>query len=243
MRAGPTAQPVTCRRCRRDLEAASWTRACRIPLRNSVYGKFEQPVAESKYIVRVKSKAAQLAEFSLFRRRHCSILPAHVLKNVNGATYVRDYNFKLLPGSGPVHVSTESDVVKGQELSHAAPERLLGREVPPQRRARTTSTRSATSSFAIDNLAFEMFKKRRPRLLLREHLAPVGQELNFDRVQRGVIQKRKVFNDNPNGISGHRASTRARRRSTTSESARRSRTCFNRELLIEKLFYQRVPCR
>ena len=33
------------------------------------------------------------------------IYPAHVLKNVNGEAYLRDYNYKMLPGTGPYIVS------------------------------------------------------------------------------------------------------------------------------------------
>ena len=44
------------------------------------------------------------------------VLPAHVLKNVDGARYIKDYNFKTLPGTGPYTIS-ESDVVKGKSIS------------------------------------------------------------------------------------------------------------------------------
>jgi hypothetical protein len=63
------------------------------------FGKFEKPVAESKYIVSVKSKVLNWRNFLYFSGM--SIYPAHVLKNVDGAAYLKDYNFKLFPGSGP----------------------------------------------------------------------------------------------------------------------------------------------
>ena len=34
------------------------------------------------------------------------------------------------------------------------------------------------------------------------------EEMNIDRVQRGLIQKRKVYNDNPSGIQGFAFNTR-----------------------------------
>ena len=53
-----------------------------------------------------------------------------------------------------------------------------------------------------ENLAFEMFKRGD----LDFHVVSVPrqwvQEMNFDRVQRGLIQKRKVFNDYPKGTAG-----------------------------------------
>src|SRR6266550_4691827 len=56
--------------------------------------KLEPPVAESRYIVRMRAKTLEWKNFLIasgFR-----IFPAHILKNLDGATYLRDYNFKLL---------------------------------------------------------------------------------------------------------------------------------------------------
>ena len=48
-----------------------------------MFGKFEQPVAESKYIVRVKSK--EPGWVGLYYFSGMPIYPAHILKDVNGA--------------------------------------------------------------------------------------------------------------------------------------------------------------
>ena len=44
------------------------------------------------------------------------IFPAHVLKDVNGDDYLKNYNYKLLPGTGPYTIQ-ESDIHKGQAIS------------------------------------------------------------------------------------------------------------------------------
>ena len=44
------------------------------------------------------------------------VFPAHVFKNINGAAYLRDYNYKLLPGTGP-YIVNETDIQKGQSIS------------------------------------------------------------------------------------------------------------------------------
>ena len=44
------------------------------------------------------------------------ILPAHVLKTVDGARYLKEYNFKMLPGTGP-YIINEADIVQGQQLT------------------------------------------------------------------------------------------------------------------------------
>ena len=75
---------------------------------------FETPVAESKYIVSVKAKTVNWQNL-LYFGNGMLILPAHVLKDVNGAAYIRDYNYKMLPGSGP-YIVNEQDVNKGNSV-------------------------------------------------------------------------------------------------------------------------------
>jgi hypothetical protein len=63
------------------------------PTQSLVFGKFEKPVAESKYIVSVKTKQPNWRNF-LYFSTSMYILPAHVLKTVDGAKLVKDYNYK-----------------------------------------------------------------------------------------------------------------------------------------------------
>ena len=44
------------------------------------------------------------------------IFPGHVLKDVNGAAYLRDYNFKFLPNTGP-YIATTADIDKGNSVT------------------------------------------------------------------------------------------------------------------------------
>src|SRR5471030_593615 len=83
------------------------------PLRNAVYNRYEEPVVESTYIVRVKAKEAGWT--SLYYISGMSIYPAHVLKGMDGTTYLREYNSKMLPGTGPYFV-TPADVDKGKSV-------------------------------------------------------------------------------------------------------------------------------
>jgi microcin C transport system substrate-binding protein len=102
-----------------DDVVATWTlmmdQGLQDPANALVFGKFEKPVAESKYIVRVKSKDLNWRNF-LYFSASLPLFPAHVLKNVNGASYVKDYNFKLLPGTGPYEVR-DADVIKGKSVT------------------------------------------------------------------------------------------------------------------------------
>jgi microcin C transport system substrate-binding protein len=62
------------------------------------------------------------------------------------------------------------------------------------------------------------------------------EELDFDRVQRGIIQKRKVFNDEPVGTRGIAFNTR---RAPFDDIRVRQALAhlLNRDLLIEKLYF------
>ncbi len=59
-----------------------------------------------------------------------------------------------------------------------------------------------------DNLAFEMFKKGELDVYVVSRARQWVEEMNFDNVQRGLVQKRKVFNSNPQGFEGFGFNTR-----------------------------------
>ncbi len=202
------------------------------PSNQLVFGKFERPVAESKYILRVQSK--QLNWRNMLYFSGMLIFPAHVLKNVDGATYLRDYNFQLLPGSGP-YVINQSDVVKGRSLTIR---RRKDYWAEKERRNIGLGNFDEIREIVVrdQNLAFEMFKKGDLDFYFVNISRQWVQEMNFDKVQRGMIQKRKVFNDAPQGFSGIAFNTRKapyddiRVRKALAQ-------LMNRPLLIEKLFF------
>ena len=100
------------------------------PMNQLTFGKLNRPVAESKYIVRVQAKELNWRNFLYFSGM--PILPAHVLKDMNGDAYLKDYNFKLLPGSGPYTIQEERHQ-EGPIHHGAAAQGLLGREGQGQR--------------------------------------------------------------------------------------------------------------
>ncbi|MBS1818790.1 MAG: ABC transporter substrate-binding protein [Acidobacteria bacterium] len=224
-------QPVTA-----DDVVASWTlrmdKGLQDPMNQMVFGKFEKPVAESKYIVSVKSKVQNWRNFLYFSGM--SILPGHVLKTVDGAAYLKDYNFKLLPGSGPYKLD-ESDVVKGKSVTLR---RRTDYWAEKGRRNVGMNNFDEIREVVVrdQKLAFEMFKKGD----LDDYYVNVSrewvEEMNFDRVQRGLIQKRKIFNDNPSGTSGIAFNTR--KAPFSDIRVRKALTLLmNRDELIKRLFF------
>ena len=203
------------------------------PMTTLSYEKFERPVAESKYIVSVRSKTLNWRNF-LYFSASLSILPSHVLREVDGETYIRDFNFQMLPGTGPYSIA-EDDVDKGKSITIR---RRTDYWATHHRQHVGVSNFDEIRSVVVrdQNLAFEMFKRGDLDYFYVLRSRRWVEELDFDRVQRGMIQKRKIFNNKPNGMAGIAMNTR--RPPFDDIRVRRALAhLYNREQLIEKLFY------
>jgi microcin C transport system substrate-binding protein len=220
-----------------DDVVATWTlimdKGLEAPMDALVYAKFEKPVAESKYIVRVKSKELNWRNF-LYIAASMQILPSHVLKTLSGADYIKNYNFKLLPGTGPYTV-TDADVEKGKALTIRRRKDYWAEK--DRRNAGMNNFDEVREIVVRDQkLAMEMFKKGDLDFYPPTAKNWVEDLDNFDRVKRGLIQRRKVYNDNPMGTVGMAFNTR----NAPFDDVRLREAMahlLNRPLIIEKLYY------
>jgi len=202
------------------------------PLRNSMYSKFEQPVAESKYIVHVKAKEESWT--SLYYFSGMTIYPAHVLKTITGTDIIRNWNDKMLPGTGPYFV-TAADLEKGKAV-HIR--RLPKYWAENYRRNIGTGNFDEIRDVVVrdQNLEFEMLKRGDLDYFVVQRAQQWVEELNFDKIQNGVLQKRKIWNHGPKSIQGMALNTR--RAPLDDIRVRKAlQLLYNRELLIEKLMF------
>jgi len=86
------------------------------------------------------------------------------------------------------------------------------------------------------NIEFEMFKKGDLDYYFVNRAQMWAEELNFEEVKRGLIQKRRIWNHSPQGVQGVAMNTR--RAPYNDIRVRKAlRHLFNRELMIEKLMF------
>ena len=228
-------EPVTA-----DDVIASWTlradKTLKDPSSYTQFTKFETPVAESKYIVRVKAKTLDWKNLLNFGTA-LQVFPASALKGVDGAAYVDKFNFQYLPGTGPYIVKPE-DIKKGNSLS------LRRRNDYWAEKARWNVGLNNFDEVRLpvvrdDNLHLEMFKKGEVDFYYVGRSKYWVQDLSpeqLDRVERGLIQRTKVFNIHPQSWSGFAMNTV--RPPFDDIRVRKALTLLlNRQQLIEKIFF------
>jgi len=203
------------------------------PARLVVFGKFDTPVAESKYIVRVTAKTPEWQNFLNFSNS-LYIYPAHILKDLNGDSYIKQYQYKMLPGTGP-YIITEQDIDKGKMIKVRRRKDYWAEK--DRRNVGTANFDEIQEVVVRDrNLEFEMFKKGDLDIYHVNRASMWVQELDYDNIKRGLNQKRKIFNNNPQGIQGIAINTR--RPPFDDIRVRKALAyLFNREALIQKLMF------
>jgi microcin C transport system substrate-binding protein len=198
-----------------------------------LFRTFDTPVAESKYIVRVHAKDLNWQNFMHFATQ-VPVFPSSVLNTIDGAKYLKEYNFKVIPGSGP-YTLNEADVVKGKTITIRRRKDYWGEN---QRRNVGANNFDELRETIIrdQNLVLQTFKKGDLDYYYVNVSREWLQEFNFDKVQRGLIQKRKIFNAKPGIIQGLAINTR--KAPFDDIRVRQAlNLLLNRRLLIEQLFF------
>lgn len=203
------------------------------PYTNEIMNSFEEPVAESKYIVSIKSKVEGWRQFH-YISRETKVLPAQYIENIPGKEFISRYQFNYLPGSGP-YLILDNEIVKRNSIT-------LRRRSDYWAEKEKFSSGKYNFDFITFNavrndiLEHEKFKKGEIDLIEVRKAHDWEEKYNFDNAKRGLILKRMIFNKMPKGINGICINT-----TTSPFNDLRIRKAliyaFDRDKINEKLFY------
>jgi len=208
------------------------------PYYNVVFSKYETPKIISEYIIEITSNEVHFKNIIDFSGM--SLLPAHYLDGLTGTEYLEKYHFDMMPGTGPY--TLENDKIK------------KGKSITLTRRSDwwQSDYKRNTGEYNFDLLKFvivqderltlEKFKKGEIDIYTVGRAQWWVQEFDqsnedFDYLHRGLIQKRKVFNNHLSGTSGLALNIRDGRIFSDLRLRKAMAKLWNRQQLIEKLFF------
>lgn len=205
----------------------------REPSSQMTYGKLHEPTALSKYIVEVKVKEESWRNLLYFSGM--AIFPASAIGDLTGEEYLDTYQFSYVPGSGP-YIVHEKDIVQGKSITISRRDDYWD-ESNPSRRGMFNIDRYEYAIVKDNGLAFEKVKKGEIDIYTVGKAQWWVEEVpEIDAVKRGLLQPRKFFNKRPIGTSGI-AINMGREPLNDLRVRRALQHLYNRELMIEKLFF------
>lgn len=202
------------------------------PYTNTFYRTFETPQAISKYIFKVRAKDKGWKNLLYFGGT--SILPAHVIGDLTGAEYLEKFQYDMPTGSGPYIVRSE-DVMKGKLVSLTRRTNYWAQDYP-QNKGQNNFDKISMLVVADERLELEKFKKGETDLYLIRRAQWYEEEFADSPIKRGLIQVRRIFNDEPQGVSG--LVFNMRKPPFDNPTMRKAFAyLFNREGLVKNLMY------
>jgi microcin C transport system substrate-binding protein len=204
-----------------------------MPSSQLVYGKFERPEAEGKYIVKVKSKNLNWRNFLYFSGMN--IMPAHYLRQVDGTEFLKRYQYTMVPGSGP-YVIYPDDIVNQESFTFTRRDNYWAADDPMNKYIHNFDRVKIVVVKDNRSLMFEKFKKGECDFYPVYSAREWHEETDFEAVRKGWVQKRKVYSNRPVGTSGFAFNMRK-----WPFNDRRIRYAFaylyNREKMNEEMYY------
>jgi len=202
------------------------------PYTNSFAKEFDPPVAVSKYIVKVRSKEKNWKNMLYFGG--LSILPAHVIGAIDGKAYLEKYQYEMPPGTGP-YVVLSNEVKSGQSITITRRSNWWAKDDPLNRGANNFD-KVKILIVGDEGVAYDKFVAGELDFQVISRAQWWKTKYNFDQIKTGVVQKRKVFTDDPAGFGGLAFNTR--HAPLDDLRMRRALTMlFNRKQILEKVLY------
>ncbi|MBK9248470.1 MAG: hypothetical protein IPM69_10240 [Ignavibacteria bacterium] len=170
------------------------------PSQQLTFGKFEQPIAISKYILEVRCKELNFRNLLYFSGIY--ILPEHVIGKLTGTEFIDKCQFSMPPGSGP-YILLDNDIKKGQQYSLTRRDDYWAKNDPLSKYGANFDRIQFDVVEDQTNLEYEKFKKGDQDFFLFTSLTTEKWlKDKYDAVDKGWIQKRRVFCDSPFGNAG-----------------------------------------
>lgn len=170
------------------------------PLNQQTFGRFEEPVAVSKYIVEVRCREENWRNFIYFAHEPLTIFPASAVA-ISGERYLDEFQFRLAPGSGPYAIADE-DIVSGRSIAARRRDDWWARDNP----AFEGLYNIGTFEWVVvqdEGLKWEKFKAGELDLLDRVKASWYAADIpELDAWKRGMMRRVKVFNRVPKITSG-----------------------------------------
>ena len=173
-----------------------------VPYNLVLYSEYDQPVAHSPYIVSVSTKKLKWRHF-LYFGGSLAIYPSAHLKDMTGAQYMEKFQNTVLPGSGS-YVLRMEDVKQGNSLTMTRINNYWDKD-NPKGQGTNNFDRIKIVIVQDDNLLREKFKKGELDLYLVSQAKYWAKEFTpeaIPQLAKGWIQRKRIFSDSPNGISG-----------------------------------------
>ena len=164
------------------------------------FGKYERPVAESKYIVSVRAKSVNWRNFLYFSTM--AIMPNHVLKDLDGTAYLEEYTFSMVTGSGPYNIP-EDKIINQESFTVVRRDDYWDAGSPFSRYLYNFARIKVSIVKDNDALVFEKFKKGEQDFLQVSRSRRWVEETDFESTEKGWIKKQRVFSERPAGTSGY----------------------------------------
>jgi microcin C transport system substrate-binding protein len=171
------------------------------PFQNTFQAEFENPVAVSKYILKVRSKINNWKNMLYFGGQQ--IYPAHVIGNTAGEEFLKKFQTEMPPGSGP-YVMLQDGLKKQKSIELTRRSDWWAKD-DPLSVGQYNFDKIKFVFVEDDNLQLERFLANETDIYLAGRSQWWVQKLDpnkVDEIKRGLIQKRKIWNDKPNGIVG-----------------------------------------
>ena len=170
------------------------------PSSQITFGKYERPVAESKYIVSVKAKSVNWRNFLYFSTM--VIHPNHILKDLDGTAFLEEYAFSVIPGTGP-YIIPEENIINQESYTFERRDDYWAADNPLVRYKYNFDRIKISVVKDNDALQFEKFKKGEQDIFNVNRSRRWIEETDFDATKNGWIKKQRVFSEKPAGTSGY----------------------------------------